>query len=200
MCKMAGQGSSSEYGSSVINTKWLLLTLISTLLIWPMNAKKLRLDHMPKHHPPESHHAEPEHSFVLTFNNASSLDEAIEIKHSFIAVMFYAPWCGHSRRLAPHWTDASVVLRNTNPGIILGKVDMTKKGNADLRQRYGIRGFPTLFVFKAHSELPYSFRGAQDVDGIVSYLTIERERCKECVTTVDEENVEESHEAIEHGF
>lgn len=172
---------------------------MTVLCIWTSSAKKLRLDHMPKHHPPESHHAEPEHSFVITFTNESSLNEAI-ISHSFLAVLFYAPWCGHCRRLSPHWTDASVALRSSNPGIILGKADMTKPGNANLRIRFGIRGFPALKIFKAHSELPYEFRGAQDVDGIVNYLTIEHGRCKDCITTEAEVTLKETSESALHGF
>jgi thiol-disulfide isomerase/thioredoxin len=197
--KMAVTTRSSQHHCFVRNITWLRLTIMS-IFILSCDAKKLRLEHMPKHHPPESHHQEPDHSFVLTFGNISALDEAIQ-NHSFLAVMFYAPWCGHSRRIAPHWTEASVVLRRTSPGVILGKVDLSKPANAELRIRYGIRGFPSLKVFKAHSELPYEFRGAQDTDGIVNYLTIERGRCKDCTTTEAEKVMLETQELVdEHGF
>jgi len=55
------------------------------------SGKKLRLPHLPKPEVPESHHAEPEHSFVAALLNATALDELYSA-HPFVAVLFYAPW------------------------------------------------------------------------------------------------------------
>jgi protein disulfide-isomerase A1 len=150
--------------------------------------KKNRGSHLPKPPPPEEHHAEPSHSLVVPIWNASLLDEFVE-HHAFVAAFFYAPWCGHCRQVAPHWTEASVSVQLEWPDVKLIKVDMTRDGNIELRARYAIRGFPSLKLFKAHSPLPYEYRGPRDAAGITRYLSKEREKCKDCVTRagVDED-------------
>lgn len=138
--------------------------------------KKLPL-FVPKQSPPEAHHAEPDHSRVVTIMNTSAMDQLVA-QNSFVAVFFYAPWCGHSIMITPSWTEASIRFIGTD--VMLAKVDLTRPSTAALRTRYGIRGFPALKIFKAHSELPYEYRGPRDTDGIVQYLTVERNRCTDC--------------------
>mgnify|MGYP006244775691 CR=1 FL=1 len=58
--------------------------------------------------------------------------------------MFYAPWCGHCKKLAPHWARAATTLKGTAPDVGLAKVDAEK--NTKLQERFGIQGFPTIKV------------------------------------------------------
>jgi protein disulfide-isomerase-like protein len=174
------------------------LALLMLLVGLPLEAlgKKNRGSHLPKPAPPEEHHAEPGHSFVEPVWNASLLDTFVA-NNGFVAALFYAPWCGHCRQVAPHWTAASVVLQLEWPDLKLVKVDMTRDGNAELRARYGIRGYPSLKLFKAHSPLPYEYRGPRDTSGIASYLSKEREKCKACATVAV---LEDDTNANDHGF
>jgi len=79
---------------------------------------------------------------VLTDSN---FDEELA-KHDFLLVEFYAPWCGHCKSLAPEYVKAAEVLKNNDPSYYVAKVDAT--ANEELAQRFGIKGFPTLFFFK----------------------------------------------------
>merc|ERR1719409_272112 len=55
-------------------------------------------------------------------------------------VKFYAPWCGHCKRLAPI---LEKVAEATEPSVArLGKIDCTTE--KPLCSRYGVQGFPTL--------------------------------------------------------
>ena len=49
-------------------------------------------------------------------------------------VEFYAPWCGHCKKLAPEWASAATTLKGK---VKLGAVDATQF--QDLAGRYGVR-------------------------------------------------------------
>lgn len=56
---------------------------------------------------------------------------------------FYAPWCGHCRRMAAAWESLAKQLAGT---VNVAELDATS--NPQSARRFGIRGFPTLLFFK----------------------------------------------------
>uniref|UniRef100_A0A7N6A7H8 Protein disulfide-isomerase n=1 Tax=Anabas testudineus TaxID=64144 RepID=A0A7N6A7H8_ANATE len=84
--------------------------------------------------------------------------------HDLILVEFFAPWCGHCKRLAPEYESAATRLK----GIVsLAKVDCT--ANSNTCSKYGVSGYPTLKIFRDGEESgPYD--GPRTADGIVSFL------------------------------
>uniref|UniRef100_A0A8C2DZ52 Protein disulfide-isomerase n=1 Tax=Cyprinus carpio TaxID=7962 RepID=A0A8C2DZ52_CYPCA len=101
-------------------------------------------------------------------NDALELKDAdfeyIAPEHETLLVKFYAPWCGHCKKLAPEFETAAARLKGT---VTLAKVDCT--ANTETCKRYGVTGYPTLKIFRNGQESS-SYDGPRSADGIVNYM------------------------------
>eukprot|EP00163_Fabomonas_tropica_P011890 TRINITY_DN2285_c0_g1_i1.p1 TRINITY_DN2285_c0_g1~~TRINITY_DN2285_c0_g1_i1.p1 ORF type:complete len:489 (+),score=191.04 TRINITY_DN2285_c0_g1_i1:245-1711(+) len=85
-------------------------------------------------------------------------------------VEFYAPWCGHCKRLEPEYNKAAELL-GANEDVALSKVDATEE--PELAQEHGVRGYPTLKVFRKNKEgerKVSEYNGPRDAKGIAAYM------------------------------
>ncbi|XP_072546385.1 protein disulfide-isomerase A6-like [Salminus brasiliensis] len=81
-------------------------------------------------------------------------------------VEFFAPWCGHCKRLEPEWTAAATEVKDQTKGKVkLGAVDATV--HQGLASRFGIRGFPTIKIF-SKGEDPEDYEGGRTRADIVA--------------------------------
>lgn len=64
---------------------------------------------------------------------------------SHILIEFYAPWCGHCKKLAPIYKEVADELKAQGSVVRLAKVDSTE--NSKSSGTYGVRGYPTLIFF-----------------------------------------------------
>uniref|UniRef100_A0AC34PWC8 Protein disulfide-isomerase n=1 Tax=Panagrolaimus sp. JU765 TaxID=591449 RepID=A0AC34PWC8_9BILA len=104
-------------------------------------------------------------SDVLEYGD-SNFDSEIG-KHDIALAEFYAPWCGHCKKLAPEYEKAATKLKNNDPPIPLIKVDCTvEKATCD---KFGVGGFPTLKIFR-HGQVTNDYDGPREAEGIVKYL------------------------------
>uniref|UniRef100_A0A0E0K0Y6 Thioredoxin domain-containing protein n=1 Tax=Oryza punctata TaxID=4537 RepID=A0A0E0K0Y6_ORYPU len=81
-------------------------------------------------------------------------------------VDFYAPWCGHCKRLAPQLDEAAPVLAGLSTPIIVAKVNADKYKK--LGSKYGVDGFPTLMLFDHGT--PTEYTGSRKADLLVESL------------------------------
>lgn len=84
-----------------------------------------------------------------------------------VLVMFYAPWCGHCKKLKPEYKAAAKILADDGSEIKLAKVDATEE--KELGKRFEVQGYPTLKFFI--SATPIDYQGPRDTAGIVKWVT-----------------------------
>ncbi|KAG6481921.1 protein disulfide isomerase-like 5-2 [Zingiber officinale] len=94
-----------------------------------------------------------------------NFDRAIS-SFDHILVDFYAPWCGHCKRLAPELDAAALVLARLNEPIVIAKINADKYRK--LASKYDIDGFPTMKVFMYG--VPMEYTGPRKADLLVLFL------------------------------
>eukprot|EP00026_Physarum_polycephalum_P012419 Phypoly_transcript_12725.p1 GENE.Phypoly_transcript_12725~~Phypoly_transcript_12725.p1 ORF type:complete len:343 (+),score=61.19 Phypoly_transcript_12725:51-1079(+) len=76
---------------------------------------------------------------------------------------FYAPWCGHCKKLAPTYEELATKVKGQYN---VGKVDCTVEKN--LGTRFAIKGYPTIKFLKDGKI--YDFAGAREVNSFVDFM------------------------------
>ncbi|KAF6738180.1 Protein disulfide-isomerase A3 [Oryzias melastigma] len=85
-------------------------------------------------------------------------------EHETMLVKFYAPWCGHCKKLAPEFEKAANKLKGL---VKLAKVDCT--ANSETCGRFGVTGYPTLKIFR-YGKDSASYDGPRTADGIYEVM------------------------------
>jgi protein disulfide-isomerase A1 len=128
---------------------------------------------------------------VLTDSN---FDHALE-EFDFALVEFYAPWCGHCKKLAPEFAAAAQQLASSAPNVKLCKVDATVEKEAS--GKFDIKGFPTLKWFIRGSSHPVDYEGGRTAPEIVQWISKTTGPVSVEVKSVEEvEKYKSDHEVV----
>ena len=125
--------------------------------------------------------------------------ESVINKHSgneCTIVAVTAEWCGHCKALKPEYAAAADILKDSNPNVIVAKIDAT--ANEKIAQRYEVQGYPTFKFFK--NGTASDFHGGRDVQSIVNYV---KTNLRPTLTIIDDMDVMDnflSQEYINHNF
>jgi protein disulfide-isomerase A6 len=84
-------------------------------------------------------------------------------------VEFYAPWCGHCKKLAPTWEELADSYAASSKSVTIGKVD--GDAHKELSTKYGITGFPTIKWFDGSDALPEDYTGGRGLEQLQEYVS-----------------------------
>ncbi|KAL4588382.1 hypothetical protein LXL04_001266 [Taraxacum kok-saghyz] len=85
-------------------------------------------------------------------------------------VEFYAPWCGHCKKLAPEYEKLGASFKKSK-SIMIGKVDCDE--HKGVCSKFGVSGYPTIQWFPKGSLEPKKYEGARTAEALVEYVNSE---------------------------
>lgn len=85
-------------------------------------------------------------------------------------VEFYAPWCGHCKKLAPEYEKLGASFKKAK-SVLIGKVDCDE--HKDVCSKYGVSGYPTIQWFPKGSLEPKKYEGARTAEALAEYVNKE---------------------------
>jgi len=75
---------------------------------------------------------------------------------------FFAPWCGHCKKLAPIYEQLATSLKSTE--VKVAKVDCTQQ--KAVCAKFGIKGFPTIKFLDGETRKLYTYKGQRTLEAM----------------------------------
>ncbi|RAL50037.1 unnamed protein product [Cuscuta campestris] len=85
-------------------------------------------------------------------------------------VEFYAPWCGHCKKLAPEYEKLATSFKKAK-SVLIGKVDCDE--HKSLCTKYDVSGYPTIKWFPKGSLEPKKYEGARTSEALAEFVNTE---------------------------
>ncbi|KAK6508248.1 hypothetical protein TWF506_010345 [Arthrobotrys conoides] len=98
-----------------------------------------------------------------------NFDEIITNSGKPALVKFFAPWCGHCKKMAPTYDELGDAFESVKDQVVIAKVDADK--HRELGKRFDVKGFPTLKWFDGKSEKPITYDSARTLEAMSKYIT-----------------------------
>jgi len=102
---------------------------------------------------------------------STQFDEIVYDKEKDVFIEFYAPWCGHCKKLAPIWDELATLVsaKTANSNIVIAKMDGTEN-DLPAHVPFRLQGFPTLKLFKAGDNEVIDYNGDRSLEDLISFL------------------------------
>lgn len=85
-------------------------------------------------------------------------------------VEFYAPWCGHCKKLAPVYDQLAEAFKNAGDKVTIAKIDCEE--HKSVAKRFGVQGFPTLKWFDGKpGSTPEDYKSGRDLESLSNFIT-----------------------------
>lgn len=84
-----------------------------------------------------------------------------------VFVEFYAPWCGHCKRLAPTWEKLATIF-NGEESVVIANLNADE--HKSLGARFGVSGFPTLIYFPKDNKEGIRYEKARELNDLLTYV------------------------------
>jgi protein disulfide-isomerase-like protein len=100
------------------------------------------------------------------------LEDAVVPTTAKTAALFYAPWCGHCKKIMPTWDRVA----ETHKGNGLGEISIVKINcdeDSKLAKKHGVDGYPTIKYLPNGLSTPsggVEFQGNRSYDGLIEFF------------------------------
>lgn len=116
---------------------------------------------------------EQKQNLVLALTN-DNFEHAVEKGTTF--VKFFAPWCGHCKRMAPTWEQLAAKFVGV-AGVKIAKVDCTVAESKELCSAQEVNGFPTLYVYRDGQKIT-EYDGSRSLEDLYDFVQKHSEEAK----------------------
>merc|ERR1712038_951154 len=106
----------------------------------------------------------PESNDEPVFVLVGSEFEKVVGKDKDVFVEFYAPWCGHCKRLAPEYEKVGEAFGDVD-SVVIAKIDATENDTPE-----DIKGFPTLLFYPKGETTAVKYGGDRTQEAIVEWI------------------------------
>lgn len=116
----------------------------------------------------------PENAGPLTVVVGKSFEEVVKDPTKDVLVKYYAPWCGHCKKLAPIWDELAEFYKDV-PDLTIAKFDAT----ANEADGVEIRGYPTLIFYPKDNKDGVDYSGERELKDFKKWLSENSSAVKE---------------------
>lgn len=109
-----------------------------------------------------------ERTYSVELNSGNFKDVALDPAKDAL-VLFYAPWCGHCKRLHPVYEKVAKVF-GTEKDVVIARLNAADVRSNGVTKNYKIDGYPTVvFLPKGEKDAP-QYVNERDFNGLVDYI------------------------------
>merc|ERR1719223_1241248 len=88
----------------------------------------------------------------------SNFDDVV-FSEGVVFVDFYAPWCGHCKRLEPIWEELAQEYAGLND-LVIAKMDAT----ANEVENFKVGGYPTIKLYSKENKKGIDYEGEREIN------------------------------------
>jgi len=109
-------------------------------------------------------------SSAVTILTPENFDSIVLDDTKDVLVEFFAPWCGHCKKIAPIWEKLASAFR-TEESVVIASVDADQY--KELGTKHGVSGFPTLIYYPKTNKNGDRYNGGRELPDLLAYVNKE---------------------------
>ena len=104
---------------------------------------------------------------AVTVLDPSNFDEVVLDGSKDVLVEFYAPWCGHCKKLEPIYKQLADAFAEDDDVVI---ASLDSDAHRDTASKYDIKGYPTLKWFPRDNKAGEPYSGSRELEPLVEFV------------------------------